>query len=50
MSASAVSDEISKLWRVRKTMHEMLRDRGYNVEEGDLKMTVEEFRETFGNE
>ena len=50
MSGGAVSDEVSKLWRIRKTVHEMLRDRGYAILESDLSMTVEEFAEQFGNE
>mmetsp|Transcript_72335 Transcript_72335/g.172393 ORF Transcript_72335/g.172393 Transcript_72335/m.172393 type:complete len:211 (-) Transcript_72335:171-803(-) len=36
-------DEVTKLWRVRKTVHTMLHDRGYQVAETFLKENKEEF-------
>lgn len=37
--------EITKFWRVRKTVHEMLADRGYTVAEKMMNETREEFKE-----
>jgi DNA-directed RNA polymerase I, II, and III subunit RPABC1 len=45
--ATAMS-EGARLWRVRKTLLEMLRDRNYIVRESDLNMTLEEFQQLFG--
>lgn len=40
----------SKLFRVRKTVMQMLHDREYLVTEGDLRTTKDEFREKFGDD
>ncbi|XVF47580.1 hypothetical protein PTKIN_Ptkin03bG0120900 [Pterospermum kingtungense] len=42
-------EQITKLFKARRTVLEMLRDRGYSVEESDIKMTKSEFVEKFGN-
>mmetsp|Transcript_5444 Transcript_5444/g.23142 ORF Transcript_5444/g.23142 Transcript_5444/m.23142 type:complete len:213 (-) Transcript_5444:772-1410(-) len=48
MDGSRLLDqEIRRLFRVRKTLHEMLIDRGYIVVSDDLKMTLEEFSQRF---
>lgn len=54
---SSTNDESYRLWRVRKTVLEMLRDRGYSVYLGgqdekdfqsiDLSMKFEKFKEVF---
>lgn len=55
---SSSNDESYRLWRVRKTVLEMLRDRGYSVYTGgqgdekdfqsiDLSMKYEKFKEVF---
>ncbi|RKO97352.1 hypothetical protein CXG81DRAFT_11823 [Caulochytrium protostelioides] len=35
-----------KLWRVRKTIHEIVRDRGYMVSQHELDMSLEDFKST----
>lgn len=40
---SNLLDEVTKLWRVRKTVFQMLDDRGYFVPEKNLKETKEDF-------
>eukprot|EP00930_Biecheleria_cincta_P061312 TRINITY_DN46890_c0_g1_i1.p1 TRINITY_DN46890_c0_g1~~TRINITY_DN46890_c0_g1_i1.p1 ORF type:complete len:212 (-),score=50.60 TRINITY_DN46890_c0_g1_i1:67-702(-) len=40
---SHLIDEVTKLWRVRKTVFQMLGDRGYFVPEKSLSETKEEF-------
>mmetsp|Transcript_108391 Transcript_108391/g.169482 ORF Transcript_108391/g.169482 Transcript_108391/m.169482 type:complete len:213 (+) Transcript_108391:84-722(+) len=44
MSAQAEA-EITKLWRVRRTVFEMLRDRGYIVADQNMNETREQFKE-----
>ncbi|KAD6794695.1 hypothetical protein E3N88_05591 [Mikania micrantha] len=45
---SSLSDEeITKVHRVRKTCFEMLRDRGYEVEDSEMQMTRKEFIDKF---
>lgn len=42
--AMSVSDEeITRLYRVRKTCFEMLRDRGYEIDDSEVNMTRKEF-------
>jgi DNA-directed RNA polymerase I, II, and III subunit RPABC1 len=38
---------ITRLWKVYKTVHEMVRDRGYGVSSSELDMTLEGFREQY---
>jgi hypothetical protein len=40
--------ELSTLWRVRKTIHAMLNERGYLLTQEDMKMTLDEFKDKFG--
>ncbi|XP_076923921.1 DNA-directed RNA polymerases II and IV subunit 5A-like [Bidens hawaiensis] len=40
---SVSDEEITRLYRVRKTCFEMLRDRGYEVEDSEINMTRKEF-------
>lgn len=42
-----MEEEITRLFKVRRTVLQMLRDRGYNVEESDLNMKREEFIQKF---
>ena len=36
------------LFRVQRTVHEMLRDRGYMIDQADIDMTEEDFTEKHG--
>ena len=42
-------DEISNLFRVSKTVYQMLRDRGYIISEKKLNQTKEQFKESYDN-
>jgi len=42
-----MDQDYNRLWRVRKTINEMLNDRGYIVTQEDLKMTFDQFKEKF---
>ncbi|XP_010533051.1 PREDICTED: DNA-directed RNA polymerase subunit 5-like protein 1 isoform X2 [Tarenaya hassleriana] len=44
-----MDEEITRLFRVRRTVLEMLRDRSYNVQESDLNLKRDEFIQKFGN-
>jgi hypothetical protein len=39
--------EIIRLWRVYKTVHEMVSDRGYLVAKSELEMSLEDFKQTY---
>ncbi|KAG5607577.1 hypothetical protein H5410_029069 [Solanum commersonii] len=41
-------DELTGLYKVRKTIMEMLNDRGYLVEEFEIKMSKQEFLQKYG--
>jgi len=43
-----MSEEAAKLFRIRKTIAEMLFDRGYNVTKEELEMTIDQFKDTYG--
>jgi hypothetical protein len=42
-----MSEESSRLYRIRKTILEMLSDRKYNISEEDLNESLEQFRAKF---
>ena len=42
-------EESYRLWRIRRTTIEMLRDRGYNVLPGDISMKYEKFKDNFSD-
>lgn len=41
-------DEITRLWRIRTTVMQMLNDRGYHVLESELKTKKSEFIQKYG--
>ena len=47
---SGLSDEASKLFRVRKTCMKMLAKRGYIVDESEINISVEDYRMKFGDD
>ncbi|KAF2147410.1 uncharacterized protein K452DRAFT_240849 [Aplosporella prunicola CBS 121167] len=52
MSDDATTDsqrETSRLWRVWRTAHELVADRGYEMPEESYKLSLEEFRSRFGD-
>lgn len=50
MSGQSLDEQCARLYRIRKTVMEMLRDRDYVVAEFELNSTKEEFREKYGDE
>jgi len=47
-STTAADRETVRLWRVHKTVHQMVHDRGYVVSQSELDMTLSEFIQTYG--
>lgn len=41
---------VTKLYRVRKTVLQMLNDRGYNVVDEELNQTKDAFKEKYGDD
>lgn len=41
--------ETYKLWRIRKTVMQMCRDRGYLVTQDELDQTLDQFKDQFGD-
>lgn len=44
-----MSDEALRLYKARKTVCQMLRDRKFNVTTEDLEMTYDQFKKKFAN-
>lgn len=42
-----MDDEITRIFKVRRTVLQMLRDRGYTIEDSDLNLKREEFVQRF---
>ncbi|KAL9234603.1 hypothetical protein vseg_009457 [Gypsophila vaccaria] len=45
---SSIDEEIVRLYRVRKTIMQMLNDRGYSVTDDEINMTRHQFDELYG--
>ena len=39
--------QIVRLWRVHKTVHEMVNDRGFSVSQTELSMSLDDFKLTY---
>jgi len=39
--------EVAKLWRAWRTVHEMVQDRGYELSDAEVKISLEEFKQKF---
>ena len=50
MASHAFDEQSTRLYRIRRTVMEMLRDRDYVVAEFELSFTKEQFREKYGDE
>lgn len=46
---SSIDRDTVRLWRVHKTVHQLVHDRGYVVSQAELDMTLSEFIQTFGS-
>ncbi|KAJ3716055.1 DNA-directed RNA polymerase RPB5 subunit [Lentinula raphanica] len=44
------ADESAKLWKVNRTMHEMVKDRGFSVSDEEINMDLATFRQSFANQ
>ncbi|KAJ3190363.1 DNA-directed RNA polymerases II 24 kDa polypeptide (RNA polymerase II subunit 5) [Gaertneriomyces sp. JEL0708] len=43
---SDIDREAARLWRVWKTVHELVKDRGYSVSDRELELSLDEFKAT----
>jgi hypothetical protein len=48
--SQSLDEQSTRLYRIRKTIMEMLRDRDYVVAEFELSFTKDQFREKYGDE
>ncbi len=46
----AWSKDTQQIWRVWRTVHEMLRDRGYEVSDSQMHMSLEDFAARFSDQ
>ncbi|KAL5525881.1 hypothetical protein ACEPAG_7219 [Sanghuangporus baumii] len=42
-------DEAARLWRVNRTIHELVRDRGFQVSDEEIEMDLASFRQAYAN-
>ncbi|KAH6909049.1 DNA-directed RNA polymerase I [Coprinopsis sp. MPI-PUGE-AT-0042] len=45
----ADGDETARLWKVSKTIHELVKDRGFSVSDEEINMSLDRFRQLYGN-
>ncbi|EEA26416.1 DNA-directed RNA polymerases II 24 kDa polypeptide (RNA polymerase II subunit 5) [Talaromyces marneffei ATCC 18224] len=48
-SSQEARNEMARLWRTWRTVHEMLRDRGYEISEEELKIDLQDFTNKFSD-
>ncbi|KAF5392279.1 hypothetical protein D9757_001489 [Collybiopsis confluens] len=46
----ADGDESAKLWKVNRTIHELVKDRGFSVSDEEINMDLATFRHSFSNQ
>jgi DNA-directed RNA polymerase I, II, and III subunit RPABC1 len=49
-SASVHAKEVTRLWRSWRTIHEMVQDRGYELAEDEVKISLDRFRLEYTND
>ncbi|KAK3398699.1 DNA-directed RNA polymerases II 24 kDa polypeptide [Sordaria brevicollis] len=49
-SPTSASKEVSRLWRAWRTVHEMVQDRGYELAEDEVKISLERFKAEYTND
>ncbi|KAK7454446.1 DNA-directed RNA polymerases II 24 kDa polypeptide (RNA polymerase II subunit 5) [Stygiomarasmius scandens] len=42
-------DESARLWKVNRTIHELVKDRGFQVSDEEINMDLHTFRQTYAN-
>jgi DNA-directed RNA polymerases I, II, and III subunit RPABC1 len=42
-------DETAKLWKVNRTIHELVKDRGFQVSDEEIHMDLPTFRDMYAN-
>ncbi|KAI0360078.1 DNA-directed RNA polymerase RPB5 subunit [Trametes cingulata] len=47
---SAEQDESAKLWKVNRTIHELVKDRGFQVSDEEINMDLATFRSHYANQ
>ncbi|KAI0329077.1 DNA-directed RNA polymerase RPB5 subunit [Cubamyces sp. BRFM 1775] len=47
---SAEQDESAKLWKVNRTIHELVKDRGFQVSDDEINMDLATFRAHYANQ
>ncbi|KAL9628785.1 MAG: hypothetical protein Q9164_007147, partial [Protoblastenia rupestris] len=47
--AADAERELTRLWRAWRTIHEMCQDRGYELAEEEVRITLDEFREKYSD-
>ncbi|EIN03698.1 DNA-directed RNA polymerase RPB5 subunit [Punctularia strigosozonata HHB-11173 SS5] len=45
----ADADESAKLWKVNRTIHELVKDRGFQVSDDEIQMDLATFRQAYAN-
>ncbi|KAG7089872.1 hypothetical protein E1B28_011511 [Marasmius oreades] len=43
------ADESAKLWKVNRTIHELVKDRGFQVSDEEINVDLQSFREVYAN-
>ncbi|KAK3318322.1 RNA polymerase [Apodospora peruviana] len=49
-NAGVFAKEVSRLWRAWRTVHEMVQDRGYELAEEEVRISLDKFRLDYTNE